>query len=430
MSIGVFFIVFFALLLISLPIGATFAGVTVLLKLLDPAFSLTIEAAVRSMVSGLDSFPLLAIPLFMLSGVIMAKGGISDKIFNFFGYFLGNKTAGFPCAVIVTCLFYGAISGSGPATTAAVGSMTIPFLVSMGYDLVFATALVAVSGGLGVIIPPSIPFIVYATTTNSSVSQLFIAGIFPGILIGLCLMAYAYYYCRKRGEDKEKLRVKYEEIRKKGFLPLFLDSFWALLSPVIILGSIYSGIASPTEAAAVSIYYALAVSLFIYKTIKIRDLWTVFREGVNTYASVMFIMATAITFSRVITLMGIGNYIRDSVLALFGSKLMILLIINGVLLIAGMLLDALSAILILAPMMFPAVTAIGVNPIHFGIIMVVNLAIGFVTPPMGMNLFVSSNLTKVPVMTIARKVLPFIASFAVAAVLINFIPQISLLLVK
>jgi C4-dicarboxylate transporter DctM subunit len=430
MSIGLFFIVFFVLLFVGTPIGVTFLGVSVLMKLYDPSFILTVDAMIRSTVGGLDSFPLLAIPMFMLSGVIMAKGGISEKIFNFFGYFLGDKTAGFPCAVVVTCLFYGAISGSGPATTAAVGSMTIPFLVGMGYELTFVTALVAISGGLGVIIPPSIPFIVYSSTTNASIADLFIAGILPGLLIGGCLMCYTYYYCRRYGEDKEKLQKRFEEIKSKGFLRLFINSFWALLTPVIILGSIYTGVASPTEAATVSIYYALAVSFFAYKTIKLRDLWSVFCEGVNTYGSVMLIMGTAITFSRVITVLGVGEHIRDNILSILGSKFMVLLVINGILLIAGMLLDALSAILILAPMMFPTIQVLGVDPIHFGIIMVVNLAIGFVTPPMGMNLFVASNLTKVPVVTIAGKALPFVAAFAIAVILINIFPQISLALIR
>ncbi|MDR1510892.1 MAG: TRAP transporter large permease, partial [Synergistaceae bacterium] len=287
----------------------------------------------------------------------------------------------------------------------------------------------AISGGLGVIIPPSIPFIVYSTTTNASVANLFIAGILPGFLIGGCLMVYTYYYCRRYGEDKEKLRTKFEEIRSRGFIKLFISSFWALLTPVIILGSIYTGVASPTEAATISIYYALAVSLFAYRTIKVNQLWEVLCEGVSTYGSVMLIMGTAVTFSRVITVMGIGEYIRDNILTVLGSKLMVLVAVNFILLIAGMLLDALSAILILAPMMFPTVQLLGVDPVHFGIIMVVNLAIGFVTPPMGMNLFVASNLTKVPVISIAKKAVPFITAFAVAAVLINFFPKISLILI-
>ena len=254
MSIGIFFLIFAVLLVIGTPICLVFSGMTIAPYLANHAFPYDITAAVTSQLSGLDSFPLMAIPLFMLAGVIMAKGKISDKIFNMFAYFVGNKTAGLPCTVVLTCLFYGAISGSGPATTAAVGSMCIPFLVSVGYDIVFATALVAVAGGLGVIIPPSIPFIVYSSVAGTSVSKMFIAGVLPGCLIGLCLMVYCYIYCKIKGEDKEKLNKRYQEIRSIGFWNLLKDSIWALLTPVIILGSIYGGIASPTEAATISIY--------------------------------------------------------------------------------------------------------------------------------------------------------------------------------
>jgi C4-dicarboxylate transporter DctM subunit len=424
--LGIFFLVLFGLLFLSLPIGLVFASVTILPKLVNPSFSFTIEASVRSMTSALDSYPILAVPLFMLSGVVMARG-ISEKIFNFFAYFIGNKTAGFPCTVVLTCLFYGAISGSGPATTAAVGSMAIPFLISMGYDTEFSSALVAISGGLGVIIPPSIPFIVLATTTNTSTSDLFIAGILPGCLIGFFLMLYAFMYCRKHGEDKEKLESNYRKIREHGFWLVFKESFWALLTPVIILGSIYGGIASPTEAAAMSIYYALFVSIFIYRSIKLKELFRIFCEGVKTYSAVLFIIAAAVAFSRVISLLQVSQAIKVFLVAT-ESKFLVLLIINTVLLLAGMIMDPLPTIMILAPIMLPVVQQFGMDPAHFGIMMVVNLAIGFVTPPLGMNLFVTSNLTGIPVMVLSRKVLPMIVFFALAGLLIIFFPQISLVL--
>jgi C4-dicarboxylate transporter DctM subunit len=380
------------------------------------------------MVSALDSYPILAVPLFMLSGVIMARG-ISERIFNFFAYFIGNKRAGFPCTVVLTCLFYGAISGSGPATTAAVGSMAIPFLISMGYDKEFSSALVSISGGLGVIIPPSIPFIVFATTTNTSTSDLFIAGILPGCLIGIALMVYAYLYCKKHGEDREKLEEKYRTIRTRGFLSVFKDSFWALLTPIIILGSIYGGIASPTEAAAMSIYYALFVSIFIYRSIKVTDLFKILCEGVKTFSAVLFIIAAAVAFSRVISLLQVSQSVKLFLVAT-DSKFLVLIIINAVLLLAGMIMDPLPTIMILSPIMLPAVEQFGMDPIHFGIVMVVNLAIGFVTPPLGMNLFVTSNFTGIPVMTLSRKVLPMIGFFAIAAVFIIVFPQISLVLLR
>ena len=221
------------------------------------------------MLGGLDSFPLLAVPMFVLSGIIMARGGISRKLFDVFAYFMGRRTAGMPCAVVVTCLFYGAISGSGPATVAAVGSMTIPILIEMGYDKKFSTAL---AGGLGVIIPPSIPFIMYGSASGASVSGLFIAGIIPGLLIGALLMIYAFYYCKKNGEDQEKKMVVVGALHEKGLLCVLKDSAFALLSPVIILGCIYTGIASPTEAAVISVFYALLISMLVYKTIKAKDI--------------------------------------------------------------------------------------------------------------------------------------------------------------
>lgn len=428
MSLATFFIALLVMIAIGLPIGIMFGGISILPSLLNASFPFTVDAAVRSMVSGLNSFPILAIPLFMLSGVIMARGGISERLFNFFAYFFGNKTAGFPCAAIITCLFYGAISGSGPATTAAVGAMAIPFLTSMGYDVVFSSAVVAVAGGLGVIIPPSIPFIVYSSMANTSTSDLFIAGIIPGVLIAVGLMVTAYIYCKIHGEDKNKLHENYQKIRSIGFKRLLMGSSWALFTPVIILGSIYGGIASPTEAAGLSIFYALFVSIYIYKSMTWKDLLPMLCEGVKTYAAIIFIIATATTFGRVIALLKVSTAISEGILALVSSKLGVLLIVNVILLIAGMLMDTLVSIMILSPILLPLALSVGIDPIHFGIIMVCNLAVGFVTPPMGMNLFVTSNMTRVPPIKIARKTVPFIISFFVCLVLINFIPAVSLCL--
>ena len=226
MSMALFFILLILFLAISLPIGGTFTLLSVIPSLLNQNFSFGVSDVARAMFAGLNSFTLLAVPMFMVSGMIMVKGGISQKLFNFFGYFIGNKTAGFPCAVVVTCMFYAAISGSSPATVSAVGAMTIPFLVSMGYDKIFATSIVTVAGGLGVIIPPSISYIVYASAANCSPSKLFIAGIIPGILIGVALMIYCYIYCKKHGEDKTKLKESYTKLHEIGLPKLFKDSFF------------------------------------------------------------------------------------------------------------------------------------------------------------------------------------------------------------
>ena len=430
MSLGIFFIIFAVLIVVGLPIGVGIAMTAIVPSLVNSGFSANAQLVIRSMLSGIDSFPLLAVPMFIISGIVMARGKISEKLFNMFAYFIGSRSAGMPIAAIITCLFYGAISGSGPATTAAVGSMTIPILISLGYDKVFVTAMIAVAGGLGVIIPPSIPFIFYGMSSGESVGALFIGGVLPGILIGAILSVYAYYYCKKKGEDKEKLEKFARDIRSKGFWGVFKDSFWALLSPVIILGSIYSGVASPTEAAVISVFYSLFISIFIYKTLKVKDLIALVNESVVSYTPILFILAAAMGFARVLIYLRAPQIVATGITSIVSSKVGVLLVINVLLLFVGMVMDTTPAILILTPILLPIAQAVGVDPIHFGIIMVVNLAIGFVTPPMGVNLFVASSMTDIPIIKIAKAALPFIICFLIALVFITFIPGISLLLVR
>ena len=426
MPVVLLFIIFVVLLMIAIPVSITLGITAVLPSIFDPSFTVGAKYLIRAMFGGLDSFPLLAVPMFVLSGIIMAKGGISRKLFDVFAYFLGNFTAGMPCAVVVTCLFYGAISGSAPATVAAVGSMTIPVLTSLGYDLTFSTAIVTVAGGLGVIIPPSIPFIMYGMASGASVSDLFLAGVIPGLMIGLLLMLYAIYHCKRYGEDKEKIHAEVKKLHDKGLLKVLKESFWAILSPVIILGCIYMGIASPTEAAVISVFYALIISLFVYKSIRIGQLWDILVEAIKTFSPILFILAASTAFSRVLTLMQVPQAVSTFILENFHSQVAILLIINLFLLIVGMVMDTTPAILILTPILIPIIEAIGLNPVQFGVIMVVNLAIGFVTPPIGVNLFVASSLTGVPVMNIAKKAMPMIGFFLIALLLITFIPALSL----
>lgn len=428
MAIGLFMLLLALLLVISLPVGGVFGLLSMLPNLIG---NLNYGPAdvVRAMFSGMNSFTLLAVPLFMVSGMIMAEGGLSQRLFDFFAYFIGNKRAGFPCAVVITCMFYAAISGSSPATVSAVGAMTIPFLVEMGYDKTFSTAIVTVAGGLGVIIPPSISYIIYAAAANASPSALFSAGILPGILIGVALMVYCYIYCTRNGEDREKLMANYNSIRAKGFLPLFKESFWALLTPVIILGCIYSGICSPTEAAVISVVYGLLVCIFAYKTLKWKDLGRVFVSGAKTYVNILFVIAAANAFARVMTLLRYPQTISKAVLSVTDNKIIILLLMNLIMLVCGMIIDNIPNIMILTPILLPIATAVGVDPVHFGIIMTANLAIGMITPPMGINLFVASGMTKIPMLKLAKATIPFLAAFLICLMLITFIPALSLALV-
>ncbi len=422
-------IIFALFLILAIPVGLTVAITSMMPSLFSSSFTVSGVYVLRSMLGGVNSYPLLAIPMFVLSGIIMSKGGVSKKLFEVFTYFVGRRTAGIPCAVVITCLFFGAISGSAPATVAAVGSMTIPLMLEMGYDKKFCVALVATAGGLGVIIPPSIPFILYAQATGASVSDMFLAGIIPGILIALILMGYSIYYCKKHGEDKEKINVIVDELHSRGFGKVFLSSVWALLTPVIILGCIYTGVTSPTEAAVISVFYSLVISLFVYRSLKLRELWDICRDAVKTFCPILFILAASVAFSRILTLMHVPQSVSAWMTSSFSNKIILLLVINLVLLVVGMVLDTSPAILILAPILLPVVEVFGIDPVHFGIIMVVNLAIGFVTPPIGVNLFVASSLSKVPVLEITKKAIPMIILFFIALLLITYIPSISMCLV-
>lgn len=429
MSPVLLFVLFFAILLFGLPISVSMGISSILPWLIDNTFAANLVMVLRQMMSGVNSLTLLALPMFMLSGAIMARGGISKKLFDVFTYFVGNVVGGVPCAVIITCLFYGAISGSAPATVAAVGAMTIPVMANLGYSKEFATAVVTVAGGLGCIIPPSIPFVLYSTSAGTSVGDMFIAGIVPGFLLGGLLMLYAVYYSARKGEDRGRIKAVMVELRGQGFGRLFLDSFWALLTPVIILGSIYGGIATPTEAAVLSVYYALFISVFVYKTIKIKEIPSVFMESLKTIAPILFVLSAAVSFGRVLALMNVPQMVSGMITTTFTNKWTILLVVNVFLLFVGMVMDAAPAILILTPILAPVMTAIGVDLVHFGIMLVVNLAVGFVTPPVGINLFVASSMTKIPVIRIAKISAPFTLLFFLGLLLIVIFPQISLCLI-
>ncbi len=420
--------VFVVLLFLGFPIATSMMLPTMLPTLMDSTFAGNMSFLIRAIESGWDTTPTLAIPLFMLSGAIMANGGISKKLFDVFAFFFGKLKAGMPCCVVITCLFYGAISGSGPATVAAVGAMCIPILVELGYDKVFAAAIVATAGGLGVIIPPSIPFIMYGVVTGTSVGDMFTGGILPGILIALCLMIYCVMYCIKHGEDKEKINASVGALREKGFFGIFKEGFWAILTPVIILGGIYSGIVTPTEAACVSVFYAIIISCFVYKTMKVKDIWTFMKSAVKSYAPICLLLAFAIALGRVLTLLQAPALIANLITSTFSNKYTFLLVLNLILLVMGMFMDTASAISILGPILLATATGFGIHAVQFGVILVTNLAIGLVSPPIGINLFVAAPLADTDSWTLGKKAIPFIGFFLVALVLITLVPSLSIAL--
>ncbi len=428
--LGLVFACFGVALFLSLPVALGMGLATILPSMVNPGFQGNINYVVQGMVSGLNSTPTLAIPLFMLSGALMTRGGISKKLFDIFSCIVGKRTAGIPIAVVITCLFYGAISGSGPATTAAVGAMCIPILVGLGYDPVFSAAVVATAGGLGVIIPPSIPFIMYGLFTGVSVGAMFTAGIVPGCLIAFILCAYCWYYCKRHGEDKEKIAANYHALQERGFFNVFKDGFWAILTPVIILGGIYGGFVTPTEAADISVFYALIVCLFLYKTIKFKDVALLCKDAIASYGPICFMLALGTGFSRILTLLKASDYVK----ALFTmggfNRFTFFLVLNICLLILGMFMDVGAAVVIFSPILLPVAAGFGISGIQLGIVMVTNLAIGFVTPPFGMNLFVAAPLANTNVATLGRRALPFIVCFIFALALITYVPWFSLCLIS
>ncbi|MBR5291877.1 MAG: TRAP transporter large permease [Clostridia bacterium] len=421
-------LVFLLCVIATVPIGISMVmGAAAPILLLDKGGS--IAQMLNNTFSGANSTPILAVPLFILGGVIMAEGGISRRLFNFFAYFVGRLPGGLPCACILTCLFYGAISGSGPATTAAVGSMCIPFLVELGYDKRWSAGLVSVAGGLGVIIPPSIPFVLYSLATGVSTGELFLGGILPGILIGLLMMVYAVVHCVRSGENRDMIDAKMSELKDKGLWTLFKESFWALLCPVIVLGGIYSGFVTPTEAAVVSVVYAVVISVFAYKTVPLNKIPALLKDAVKTYGGLAFVLAFATAFGRVLSLTKATSAIEGFLLGSFHSPAGVLTALVLIFLLLGMVMDTGPAIVILAPVLLPAVAQLGVHEVHFGVILVCCLSIGLATPPFGLDLFVAGNLSNEQPMAVAKKALPFIAAFLIALVLITYIPWFSLALI-
>ena len=413
--VAVFFICVFA----TVPIGFSIGLAVVIYSLVTGTVDLGFIAS--GLFSSCDSFPLMAIPFFILAGTLMEGGGLSRRLVLFFDSLIGHKTGGLAIVTVVACLFFGAISGSGPATTAAIGCIMVPTMVEMGYDKKFAMALVAASGCLGVIIPPSIPMVMYGISTNASISTMFMAGFLPGILLGGLLIIVAFYYSKINGYTGNGLEFSWARVWER-----FKDAFWALMVPVIILGGIYSGLFTPTEAAVISVVYGLLVGAFIYKELDLKNLYKKFAEAGNTHGNVNIIVGTSTILGRVLILEQIPPMIANSMISLADNKIMILILINILLLIVGCLLETTSSILILAPILYPVAAYYGIDIIHFGIIMVVNLAIGFITPPVGVNLFVACGIGGIPFVELVRRIVPFLIALLIGLVIITYVPAISM----
>lgn len=428
MAAALVMIVFVLAVALTVPVGVSMiAGASAPVLLLGKGGSMA--QIINNCFSGANSTPILAVPLFILGGILMAEGGISRRLFDLFAVFVGKRRGGIPCAVILTCLFYGAVSGSGPATTAAVGSMCIPLMTELGYDRRWSAGLIAVAGGLGVVIPPSIPFVLYSLATGVSTGALFLAGVIPGVLIALFLMGYAVLYCARKGENREVIAGKLDELEKKGKARIFRESFWALLCPVIVLGGIYGGLFTPTEAACVSVFYALIISLFVYKSIRPDQLLPIMRRAVKSYAGLAFVLAFATAFGRVLSLTKATGAINAFILDNFASRFGVLSVLVLLFLLLGMVMDTGPAIIILAPVLLPAVEELGVNPVHFGAVLVCCLSIGLATPPFGLDLFVAGNLAEEQPMAVAKSALPFMLAFLAALILITYIPWLSTALI-
>ena len=408
-------------LVLTVPIGFSL-GIASLAYILYTK-QLTFGFIAQNLVTGCDSFPIMAIPFFVFAGELMGGGGISRRLLNVANVFFGRIRGGLAIVTVVVCMFFAAISGSGPATVAAVGGMVVPTMLQKGYDRKFVLALIAAAGSIGVIIPPSIPMVVYSVTTNSSVSKLFLAGFVPGLLIGLVLIGYSYFFAVSHGYKGDD-----EPFSAKRALKEVKDSIFALLSPVIILGGIYGGIFTPTEAAAVSVIYSLVIGCLVYKELDLKQLMTVTKNACETTATILIVIGCAAGFSKVLTLGRIPTTVATFLTTMTDSKILILLLINVLLLIVGCFMETLCAIMILAPILFPVVTALGVDVTHFGIIMVVNLAIGFITPPLGVNLFVASRVGETTLDDVIKGIIPFLIVMIVVLLFITYVPAISMLL--
>jgi len=416
------FLFLFALLFLTLPIFASLAC-CVLIAILALTDIPSVIVAQR-MFSGMDNFTLMAIPFFILAADLMRFGGISERLIAFAKVLVGWISGGLAMAGVMACAFFAAISGSSPATVAAIGSLMIPALIEAGYDRYFSVGLLTTAGSLGILIPPSITFILFGAVTGTSIGELFIAGFLPGIFFSILFMIYCYVHARRRGHHpSSKPTLREVWVAFKG-------ASWGLGMPVLILGGIYTGVFTPTEAAAVAVTYGFVVGTVVYRELGWKQVKEIFCSSGLLSASLLLITAGASSFSWLIASQGLPTRIASTILDFSQNPIWVLFLINILLLITGCFLDGASAVIILAPLLYSMVTKLGVDPVHFGVIMIVNMEVGMMTPPVGLNLFVGSGISKLPLMEVAKAVIPTLLIMIGGLFFLTYVPEISLLLPK
>ena len=410
---------FFILLLLNVPIAWSLGISVAVYMVLESSFSMTYIAT--TMFTACDSFPLMAIPLFILAGALMEGGGLSSRLIGLADAFVGHLRGGLAIVSVLACMFFGAISGSSAATVATIGVIMVPAMIERGYSRGFSYALIAAAGCLGVLIPPSIPMVTYGVATNASIATMFLGGFGPGLLCGCLLMLFAYVICRSNGWEGNG------QIFSMGRVATaFSDAIGALLVPVIILGGIYGGFFTPTEAAGIACFYGLIVGFLIYKELTFAKVKNALSSSAVTTTTIMVIVGTATALARMLTLEDIPTELAALIGGFTENPLVLLMVMNVFLLIVGCVMDSTPAILILAPILQPIAAAYGIDIIHFGLMMVLNVSIGFITPPVGLNLFVASSLGDIQFTTLCRRLVPFLFAMLIALMLTTYIPAVSL----
>jgi C4-dicarboxylate transporter, DctM subunit len=414
----ILFGVFALLVICNVPIAASLCLATIVSIVVSESVPLIVVG--QKLFASIDSFPLMAIPFFMIAGNLMEKGGISKRLIAFANSIIGALTGGLGLVTILASMFFAAISGSSPATVAAIGSIMIPAMMRQGYSKEFATATQASAGYIGVIIPPSIPMVTFGVVTGTSIGQLFMAGFVPGALFGIALMFVAYVTARKYNYMGD------EQASAKEIFYSFKDSILALLMPIIILGGIYGGIFTPTEAANVAVVYGLIVGIFVYKELKWSDIPEILKKSAISSSLVMLIISTASAFGLILTREAIPTQIAELFLGITSNPIMLLVLINIMLLVIGTFMETNAAIIIMAPIFFPVIMEMGIDPVHFGIIMVANLAIGMITPPLGVNLFVACGLTKLKIEQVVKANWWYLLASLLVMVAVTYFPALTM----